>query len=150
MTNMDNYQTYYVYHHVDPTTNKAVYVGLGQYDRAWCVRKNNRSENHVRWVEAMHTLGYTLNDLVFIVAKQLSKEDAKEREKKDIEELTPVFNKFLNKNHWGLGRNVDAAFCREIKALREMGYLFKDIAFLSGSSKPIVNAMTMKRWAEYV
>ena len=141
---------YYVYHHVDPRNNKAVYVGLGKYDRAWCIRKNQRSLDHVQWVEEMFSLGYTLNDIVFIPENRITKQQAAYKEKQYIKTLEPVFNKSLNKKHWSKHRNFDVKFCQEIKALREMGYTFRNIAFLSGSEKPVVNAMSMKRMSEYV
>lgn len=147
MTKMD---LYYVYHHVDPRTNKAVYVGLGQYDRAWCIRKNQRGKNHVEWIEEMYSLGYTLNDIVFIVENQISKEQASKIEKQHIEDLSPIFNKLLNPDHWHINRQVDKAMCLFFKALHEMGYGYQRIAFLSGAEVPKNHVMAIKRRVNYV
>ena len=141
---------YYVYHHKDPRNNSVMYVGLGQYDRAWCIRQTQRSKKHHEWIKELFLLGYTPNDFVQIVHNQISKEEATKKEKEDIDSLKPAFNKLLNSKHWSKNRNFNYYFCEQLKALREMGYTFENIAFLSGAVKPRNNAMTMKRMVEYV
>jgi hypothetical protein len=141
---------YYVYHHVDPKTNKAVYVGLGQYDRAWNVRKGHRSVDHVKWLNEQYEQGYTLHDIVFVTDKNLTKEEAKEKEKETIEVLKPVFNKLLNTNHWQKGRKFDKNICEFAKGLKDMGYSYKNVAFLIGSENPLNNVMSAKRMVQYV
>ena len=141
---------YYIYHHVDPKTNKVMYVGLGQYDRAWCTRKNQRSEKHYEWLVGLYEEGYTLSDTVFIVKNKLSKQEALQEERKQVEEHNPIFNKLLNKHHWQKGRKFDKEVCEFAKGLREHGYGLREIAFLLGSPNPLNNVMSVKRMISYV
>lgn len=141
---------YYVYQHVDPKTNTVVYVGLGQYDRAWNVRKGHRSPDHVSWLSEMYEEGFTLHDIVFVTDKGLTKEQAARIEKEKIDSLRPLFNKLLNVNHWQKGRKFDKEICEFSKALKDMGHTYKNIAFLLGSKNPINNVMSAKRMVQYV
>jgi|LakMenEpi03Aug12_release.lakeMendotaPanAssembly.Ray.scaffolds.fasta_scaffold1158052_2 hypothetical protein len=141
---------YYIYHHVDPRTNKAMYVGLGQYDRAWNVRSNQRSEHHVKWLEELYSLGYTLSDIVSITENRLTKLEAKAIEKEQINLLKPAFNKLMNSNHWQKGRKFSIEMCEFAKGLKDMGYSYKNIAYLVGSPNPINNVMSTKRMVQYV
>jgi len=139
---------YYVYHHVDPRTKQIMYVGLGTQERAWMIR--NRSKEHIQWVNELYDCGFTLNEFVFIKEKKLNKKAAMEKEKEDVGVFNPVFNKLLNKNHWNKQKKGDRSLCSELKALREMGYTFYKIAFLSGSATPNTHATSIKRMIEYV
>jgi hypothetical protein len=146
MTKLDSY----VYYHINPETQEVFYVGIGKYDRAWCVRKNNRSDAHVEKLEQLYEKGYTLEDIVKIHTKGISKKEALELEYVLIDQHRPVFNKDKNKDHWHTNRKVEKNFCKELKALHEMGYGYQRIAFLSGAEKPKNHVMAIKRMINYV
>ena len=146
MTKMDTY----VYYHIDPDSKEIFYIGVGQYDRAWCIRTNQRSKEHVQKLKNLYSKGYTLENVVKIYINNLTKEQALITERKLIDEHRPVFNKNKNKNHWDVQRKFNKQFCEELKALHEMGYGYNRIAFLSGSSFPKINAMSIKRMIGYV
>lgn len=146
MTNLDSY----VYYHVHPETKEIFYIGVGKYDRAWCVRKNNRSAEHVKKLNQLYEKGYTLEDIVQIHTKGISKKEALELEYVLIDKHRPILNKDKNKDHWHTNRVYDKNFCTELKALHEMGYGYQRIAFLSGSSTPKKQVMSIKRMINYV
>lgn len=135
--------TFYVYTHLDPHSEEIRYVGIGQYDRAWCVRRNQRKESHVKWIESLYEEGYNLNRIVSIVANQLTKKEALQIEMDLIKELKPMFNELSNPNHWNRGRKYTPAIAETAKALHEMGYGYIRIAQLMGGSKN--NHMSIKR-----
>lgn len=139
---------YYVYSHRDPRNLKVLYVGIGQYDRAWNVRRNQRKEEHVAWLEELYNLGYTLADIVQIDDNQLTKQEALDLEKHRIEESKPKFNSLLNPDHWHKSRTQTEETSMFAKALYEMGYGYQRIAHLMGGNKK--NHMTIKRMLSYV
>ena len=139
---------YYVYSHQDPRNLKVLYVGVGQFDRAWNVRRNQRKDEHVCWLEELYNLGYTLEDIVQIDEKRLTKQEALELEKVKIEEIKPKFNSLMNPEYWHKGRKQNEDTSLFAKALHEMGYGYQRIAYLMGGNKN--NHMSVKRMLAYV
>lgn len=125
-------KTYYVYTHIDPRNKAIKYVGIGQYDRAWNTRRNQRKENHVAWIEELYKQGFTLADIVQIEVNGLSKEEALECEKEMIMDDPPEFNELGNPNHWQRGRKYDKEMASFAKSLHEMGYGYVRITYLMG------------------
>lgn len=147
---MTNMTPYYVYNHIDPESKEILYIGIGQYDRAWCVRGNNRNKDHVNYLKQMFLKGYTLTDIVSITDNMLSKQQAMSIEAEKVNLYRPKFNKLLNKNHWHISRQKTKEMCEFAKALKEMGYGYQRISYLLGSSAPKNNAMSIKRMLNYV
>lgn len=86
---------YYVYTHKDPYTKDIVYVGMGQKGRAWDMQTGSgakRSREHFKWFTKLELKGYTMQDVVSIEVKRVSKEKAFESEKKLITLYKPTFN----------------------------------------------------------
>lgn len=135
--------THYVYCHKDPKTDEIKYVGIGQYDRAWCVRTNQRKKNHVEWIKSFFVDGFTLNDIVEIKHNLLSKKDALRLEQELIEKHRPAFNELRNPDHWNRGRTYDKQSAEFVKTLHEMGYGYIRIAYLVGGD--VGKHMTIKR-----
>jgi len=96
-----NNSIYYVYVHYDPVTSKPVYVGMGQKGRAWAITNSggsnaaygHRCKEHYHWFLQCEEKGYTLDELVSIESKNLSKDQALEEERQLIDTLKPLFNK---------------------------------------------------------
>ena len=136
---------YYVYNHVDPETKTIMYIGIGQFDRAWNVRNNQRKESHTDWIKKQYAKGYTLSDVVVVVYNNLSKQEAISIEFEEVKKHTPEFNCLLNPNHWNLSRTYDKETASFVRTLSEMGYGYKRIAYLLGSNSPETHHMKMKR-----
>jgi hypothetical protein len=139
---------FYLYQHIDPETQELKYLGIGQYDRAWCVRRNQRKTEHVLWLESLYEKGFTLADVVKITDNKLTKKEALEKESVLIKELKPVFNELGNPDHWQRGRKQTEETSLFAKALHEMGYGYIRISHLMGGSKN--NHMSIKRMLSYV
>lgn len=135
---------YYVYVHKDPPTQITKYIGIGQLDRAWNVRKSHRKEAHVEWIHNLCNEGYTLSDIVEITHKQLSKQEALEIESSLIKEQKPEFNELNNPDHWSRGRSYDKSVAGFAKALHEMGYGYIRVAFLMGSDSHMLAKRMIK------
>ena len=104
----NDYQSfYYVYFHVDPDTCKIMYIGMGQKGRAWAITNSggdnaaygNRNKDHYEWFVYLESLGYTLNEIVEITAKGLTKQEALALERDLILEHAPKFNKVAGLNN---------------------------------------------------
>jgi hypothetical protein len=141
---------YYVYRHVDPVTREIKYVGIGQYDRAWSVRKTQRKQSHFNWLNDKIADGHTLQDIVEITHSNLTKPKALEIEKRLIEQNKYEFNAAHNPNHWQKGRTCDRETAMFAKLLHSMGYGYIRIAFLMGSDNPSSHHMKIKRMISYV
>jgi hypothetical protein len=139
-------KSFYVYTHNDPRNNAIKYVGIGQYDRAWNTRRNQRKDRHVVWIEELYKTGFTLADIVKIEANGLTKKEALECEKAMIMEDPPEFNELGNPNHWQRGRKYDKETAQFVQVLHEMGYGYIRIAHLMGGNKS--NHMSIKRMIE--
>jgi hypothetical protein len=146
MTKMDQY----LYCHEDPETKDILYIGVGQFDRAWCVRGHNRSKEHKQKLEELYEKGFTLENIVKIIEKKLTKEQALELETQFIEKHRPVFNKNKNKSHWDIQRKRAKEICEYAKALSQMGYGYVRIAYLLGADNHSKKGMSIKRMINYV
>ena len=141
-------KTFYVYSHIDPRDNSRPYVGIGQYDRAWCCRRNQRKEDHVLWLEELYQLGYTLDDIVRIDHKGLTKQEALELESIVIKNERPKLNELGNPDHWNRGRTWTRELSDFAKILHQMGYGYVRISQLMGGEG--TNHMTFKRMVKNV
>jgi hypothetical protein len=139
---------FYIYKHIDPISKELKYIGIGQYDRAWSVRRNQRKDSHVDWLKDQYNKGFTLSDVVVVSEKNLTKKEALEKESLLIKELKPVFNELGNPNHWQRGRKQTEETSLFAKALHEMGYGYIRIAKLMGGTEK--NHMSIKRMLSYV
>jgi hypothetical protein len=133
--NGDIKDLYYVYIHKDPTTGAIRYVGMGRGQRAWMLRNSgkkgaslygHRSEEHWEWFLNLEQLGLTLEDIVVILHKTLSKKRARELESQMVEEIgyERLFNKQPGKELLKLGED-DWLFAR---LLRTYGMSYAKIA----------------------
>ena len=136
-------ETFYVYSHIDPRTSVRMYVGIGQYDRAWNTRRNQRKEKHVKWLEELYLAGFTLQDVVNIENNGLTKKEALSIEGTIIKQERPVLNELGNPDHWNRGRKYTKEMVSFVKELHSMGYGYVRIAFLIGGVG--TNHMTAKR-----
>jgi len=128
---------YYVYLHVDPRDDRIKYVGMGQGQRAWMMRNSggatrygHRNKEHYAWFKELEALGYTLDQIVVIEHKQLSKEEALKLEKEIVEESDggQLFN--VNcKQKWKTN-NKDLIL--KTKELRDQGLSYKKIGIELG------------------
>lgn len=92
----------YVYLHRDPITNEVRYVGAGSKGRAWACgwsskggsRRGNRTKEHQAWLNFLFDAGYTMGDIVKILAQGLSTNDAHAIENEEIlrYDATLLFN----------------------------------------------------------
>ena len=141
-------KTFYVYSHIDPRDNSRPYIGIGQYDRAWCTRRNQRKEPHVLWLEELYAEGYTLADIVRIEHKRLTKKEALALEEVVIKTERPKFNELGNPDHWNRGRTWTRELETFAKNLHTMGYGYVRISHLMGAEGN--NHMTFKRMVKNV
>ena len=111
-----------------------MYVGIGQYDRAWNTRRNQRKDEHVLWIEELYSLGFTLQDIVKIEINGLDKKSALNWESSVILESFPKFNELGNPQHWQRGRKYDKNMAKFAKSLHEMGYGYIRITQLMGGN----------------
>lgn len=146
---MELTNNFYIYKHIDPLVEKTMYVGIGQYDRAWSVRRNQRKEEHVLWLEALYSEGFTLADIVVIEENNLNKHHALHLERKLIEDLKPEFNRLMNPDHWSNNRHQHKSVAEFAKNLHNSGYGYLNTAYLMGANKGEKH-MTIKRMINYV
>ena len=144
MSLLTDYQSYYVYYHIDPFTSEVVYIGMGQKHRAWTMgtmrnhKINNkqyghRNKDHNNWMEDLIGKSQLPCDWVRVQVRNLSKSKANEIEKDLIETHKPKFNI----THSGRYHTPD--LIDEAKGLRGLGLVFPDIAKL-------MKVSTMKAW----
>lgn len=127
------YQQFYVYTHKDPRTSNVVYVGYGSGQRAWMMlnstytgpRYGHRSKEHHSWYKQLEALGFTLEDIVKIQFKNLSKEKAKILESTLIKAHKPIFN-----IQQGLGSMTDPKLKEQASSLRKEGKSYSKIALI--------------------
>lgn len=144
MTIRDDSKSFYVYLHVDPIYKETMYIGIGQYDRAWCIRKNQRKKNHVEWVEELFNQGFTLSDIVKITHNRISKQEALSIERQMIESVKPKFNELMNPDHWLRNRQHPKHIAEFASLLYQCGYSYVNTAYLMGANKGDKH-MTIKR-----
>ena len=83
---------YYLYFHIDPITTKIFYIGKGKGKRAWCKSKVGRNLHHYRKLNKLIEYGYKMDDIVYIVERNIDEQYAFEKEKK----LIDLFGKQIN------------------------------------------------------
>ncbi len=95
---------HYVYFHVDPFTDEVRYVGAGSGGRAWSCshspkseggRRGARSNDHYEWLISLFDHGFTMGDIVDIIAQGLTRQEALNHEKDIIKahDIDILFNK---------------------------------------------------------
>lgn len=100
--------TFYVYSHICPVTNETKYVGYGQKQRAWMTELGHRSQPHCDWLNQMFEQGFTMQNIVNMIATRLSKSEAKHIEKEHITSHQPIFNNhYTGKRRYRTSRQAD-------------------------------------------
>jgi len=138
------YQSYYVYEHIDPDSHEIVYIGMGKRHRAWVMgtmrnhKINNlqyghRNKDHNNWMESLISEGYLPNDWVHIVCRSLDKGDAVELETGMIKDLKPIYN-ITHSERYHTPHLID-----EAKALYIDGLSYSELG-------AALNVSTMKAW----
>lgn len=130
---------YYVYYHIHPRTNQVVYIGMGSGQRAWMMRNStstgprygHRSQKHYNWFQILEYEGHTLDQIVLIEKRGLSKDKARELESNLIKQFNPMFN-----IHKGCGSMVDFNKIEKALALKQQGLTYKQIAEQMNLSSP--------------
>lgn len=85
---------YYVYTHHDPETHELMYIGKGSGGRAWDVtRCRNENPGHQKWMICLLENGYIPTDWVSIESKNLTEEQARNRELQLIHSNPSRFNR---------------------------------------------------------
>lgn len=83
-----NIPAYYVYIHINPVTEKTMYVGKGCYGRAWDVtRSRNGHPDHLGWMKDLVDKGYLPIDWVRILKHQLTESEAFTYEKEHLHSI---------------------------------------------------------------
>ena len=134
----------YIYNHIDPVSKEIVYVGLGQTDRAWNAHKTDRKTNHYEWLHEQIKNGHTLDEIVTITHKNLTRAEAESIETEVIQKLTPRFNALKNPKHWNKGRSYTQGIAEFAKTLHGMGYGYIRIAFLLGTDSHMLAKRMVK------
>lgn len=115
---------YYVYQHVDPETKNVVYVGHGCSARAWLSSEPFRSCLHSEYLGMLENTGYTADEWVKIIAKNITKEEACQLERDLIKKMKPEYNKIQGASLL----KVTPEILKEAFELREQGWSYKKIA----------------------
>ena len=100
--------TAYVYLHCDPRDGEVRYVGMGRGGRAWQCSTSPKARHysglhssiHHAWLCSLFDLGYTMGDIVKVVAQGIPMSDARVMESELILEHDParLFNIQTNAN----------------------------------------------------
>jgi hypothetical protein len=125
---------YYVYLHIDPRDDRIKYVGMGQGSRAWMMRNSggpsprygHRSPEHYAWFEELEALGYTLDQIVVVEQRRLSKKEALRLEKEFVKECDG--GQLFNKNRTKDWTKQNQEIISKVKSLRNASVSFKKIA----------------------
>lgn len=134
---------YYVYQHVDPKTGEILYIGKGSYERAWLCRGNNRNPEYTKYLNEFLDNGYTLSDIVTILHKGLTNDEAENLESEIIQKIQPRFNR-QQTTKWSYPKKFSDEVVTMVKALKQMGYGPQNTAWLMGGDKK-TKAMSMWR-----
>ena len=138
---------FYVYLHVDPSTNEVVYVGKGTNGRAWDVtRCRTENSEHQDWMLELCSIGHTPDEWVVILEKGLSEVAAFKLEKEYFHTHgRPRFNRTGGeKNHQSKLTDQQA---RDAYLLCHMGMRQKDVAEEFGVSRTAISMITTgKQW----
>ena len=138
-----NRSIYYVYTHEHPVDGTVVYVGMGQKGRAWAIANSggdnaaygNRSKDHFNWFLQLEANNYTLDQIVNIKARGLTKKEALSVERGLIDEYRPTFNKVMGIK---LLKMTEEKYSKAV-ALREDGMSYSKIAEELGFSPMTVH-----------
>lgn len=145
---------YYVYLHVHPETKVVVYVGKGTAGRAWACGhssgakngRGNRTKEHQGWIFDLLKKGYTPDDFVEIIAKNLTNREAVQFENEATEyykSLSPLFN-MMCYGHPTLAA-LSPEQMREAQELRSQGLSYSLIAeSIKGSTQTVWRFLTNK------
>ncbi len=114
---------HYVYQHIHPVSGIVLYIGHGSKGRAW-VGQTLRSEEHASMLDLLTKEGFLPCDWVKILARKLTKEQAKCIERELIQEYKPLFNKAQGKSLLALNKEQ----FEEAAKLRSAGLSFTTIA----------------------
>ena len=130
----------YVYLHKDPITHEVRYVGAGSKGRAWACgwssvggpRRGNRTKEHQKWLDLLFDEGYTMADIVVILAQGLQAADARAVERKQILQynVAQLFNIQTIPSLLSLNEKQ----IKKAKQLRMTGMSYKRIGKEIGSS----------------
>lgn len=115
---------YYVYWHIDPETKSVVYVGHGCGHRAWLSTEPFRDYMHAEYLGMLENTGFTPDEWVRIVQRNLTKEQACAIERNDIKFLKPTYNKIQGEKLL----KVTPEILKEANKLREQGWSYQKIA----------------------
>jgi hypothetical protein len=124
---------YYVYQHVDPSTDEVVYIGMGSAGRAWLVGETHstaRKKAHNKWADDLLNEGTTPDQFVEVLNRGLPKSEALLLENILIHKLKPKFNRSIR--HGCL--KVTVEIYDMAKDLKEDGYSYNHIAKVFGLS----------------
>lgn len=132
---------YYVYKHVDPLTKSIIYIGHGKLDRAWTFRPTTLNQiSHYEHLIELSNAGYTPQDWVKLHKTKLTKEQAKDLEKRLIYKHQPIYNK-----QRGIGSLTNKDKINMARNLRNTGLSYTEIAKKMG----LKSSMTAWRYASY-
>ena len=146
MTNELQAQNFnYVYLHVDPETQEVVYVGMGTVSRAWDVKTREVKDNHYQWLQGLLKKGYVPSEWVSIEYKQLSREDAYNKELELIHMFGPKFNSSAS---WAASKYTPEDVRLWMK-LREEGKTYKEITLATGVSEMVIYRALSGQTAAY-
>lgn len=128
--------TSYVYLHRDPKTHEVRYVGAGSKGRAWACgstscsgpRRGNRTKEHQAWLDSLFNAGYTMSNIVVIIAQGLQAAEAREIEKEEILQYGTL-QLFNIQTKSGLLK-LNTAQLLKAKVLRDQGSSYNEIALL--------------------
>lgn len=141
----DNY--YWYFHRDISNENEIVYVGIGTKDRAWYCR--NRQPDHLEWLNQIDKLFITMDEIVEIGDRGLSRKEALETEIQLINEYKPRFNRNFRLNDVCKLSKEDFDLAIE---LRKEGMIYKEIAKeLNVSTMTIHRALSggTKKYEQY-
>ena len=139
---------YYVYEHYNPYSNETVYIGHGSKERAWLIggdKSASRSPDHHQWITSLLENGFTPDQWVRVLQRDLTKKEACSLEGMLIVESVnkPRFNKLhvTGANYWSRLRltSWSSEQLNEARTLREQGMSYERIAKQIGRS-------TMRVW----
>ena len=119
---------FYTYLHIDPLYKQVVYVGKGVHGRAWDVtRCRGQHKEHQDWMLELCELGYTPEEWVKILHKNLTEDAAFKLEKEWLHNNgCPIYNRQSGeKQHQAKLTNQQA---RDAYLLAKMGMTHTEIA----------------------
>lgn len=134
---------YYVYFHIDPISKEIVYVGEGSGGRAWqCSKTNRHDKDHYGWICNLLESGFTPQDFVVVIQKNMTLADARKCETEYIKRIAPKFNA------WGevYRGSLTPEQIKQCKDLKERGLTYSEIAAQIGKSNMTVWRAINQEW----